>query len=156
MRLLTQCLCIIVSLPNLWDVLILWPWRPQQASVMTRTLSEMAAGRQTRELWALTLMSPSPPPSVDSLDPRFAKCPSSILYSNLPHWDPRCVFPKPASRHLFEQFCLITSPVLGLCEWDHSARLCLVTPGAGLLVQEEGPLSCGMEVPGAGRAAVML
>ena len=45
---------------------------------------------------------------------------------------------------------------LGLCEQDPSASLCLVTPGAGLLVQEEGPLSCAMEVPCAGRAVVML
>lgn len=118
---------------------------------MTRTLRWL----QTIKPGSLDVDVP-PPPLVDSLDPRFAKCPSSILYSNLAHRDPRCVFPKPASRHLFEQFCLITSPVLGLCEQDHSARLCLVTPGAGLLVQEEGPLSCGMEVPGAGRAVVML
>ena len=100
---------------------------------MTRTLSEMAAGHQTRGLGC----DVPPPPLVGSLDPRSAKCPSSILYSNLSHQDSRCVFPKPASRHLFEQFCLITSPVLGLCGQDHSARLCLVTPGAGLLVQEE-------------------
>ena len=59
-------------------------------------------------------------------------------------------------RHLFEQFCLITSPVLGLWEQDHSDSLCLVTPGTRLLVQEEGPLSCGEEVSGSGRAIVTL
>lgn len=99
--------------------LVLWPWRPQQTSFTTKTLSEMAAGHQIRELGR----DVPPPRLVDSLDPRFAKCPSSILYSSLSHQDPRCVFPKPASRHLFEQFCHITSGTV----WAGSQ--CQVMPG---------------------------